>query len=253
MSLVRRFKVEAARTMVALQNRLAYSPGTTAELVERFHALYYDAAQVDRGWAVTHFLGVPILKNPLDLWLFQELIYRLKPDLLVETGTFLGGSAFYYASLFDLIGRGQVLTIDVWSGERCARERKQQPERVRPIHPRITYLEGSSVAEPIAAEARRRAAQAGTVLVVLDSDHSRDHVLKELELYAPLVTPGSYLVVEDGNINGHPVLRDFGPGPFEAVEEWLPARKDFQVDRELEETHLFSFNRNGYLRRVAAP
>jgi cephalosporin hydroxylase len=250
MALVRRLKVEVARTMVALQNRIAHAPSSTAELVERFHALYYDGAQVDRAWSQTHFLGVPVLKNPCDLWLFQELINRLRPDLLVETGTFLGGSAFYYASLFDLMGQGEVVTIDVWSGERCAQERKQPPQRVRPAHPRITYLQGSSTEPAIFAEVRRRAEKARTVLVTLDSDHSMKHVAAELELYAPLVTPGSYLIVEDGNINGHPVLSDFGPGPFEAIEEFTRTRKDFQIDRDLEETHFFSFNRNGYLRRT---
>jgi cephalosporin hydroxylase len=94
-----------------------------------------------------------------------------------------------------------------------------------------------------------RAAGAGRVLVVLDSDHSRDHVLAELRAYAPLVTPGSYLVVEDTNVNGHPVYEAFGPGPMEAVQDFLKERDDFEVDRSREK-FLLTFNPGGWLRKL---
>ena len=94
-----------------------------------------------------------------------------------------------------------------------------------------------------------RAAGAGTVLVVLDSDHSRDHVLAEPRAYAPLVTPGSYLVVEDTNINGHPVYEAFGPGPMEAVQDFLKERDDFEADRSREK-FLLTFNPRGWLRKL---
>jgi cephalosporin hydroxylase len=101
----------------------------------------------------------------------------------------------------------------------------------------------------VVAQVAERAAGAGAVLVLLDSDHRRDHVLAELRAYAPMVTPGSYLVVEDSNINGHPVYEDFGPGPTEAVQDFLKERDDFEVDRSREK-FLLSFNPGGWLRRV---
>ena len=118
----------------------------------------------------------------------------------------------------------------------------------RPAHPRLTYLTASSTDHDVVAQVAERAEGADTVLVVLDSDHSRDHVLAELRAYAPLVTPGSYLVVEDTNINGHPVYEAFGPGPMEAVQDFLKERDDFEVDRSREK-FLFSFNPGGWLRK----
>jgi cephalosporin hydroxylase len=112
----------------------------------------------------------------------------------------------------------------------------------------LTYVVASSTDHDVVAQVAERAERAGPVLVVLDSDHSRDHVLAELRAYAPLVTPGSYLVVEDTNINGHPVYEAFGPGPMEAVQDFLKERDDFEVDRSREK-FLFSFNPGGWLRK----
>jgi len=132
--------------------------------------------------------------------------------------------------------RGSVVTIDV----------KERPQR--PAHPRITYLTGSSTAREIVREVEDRARSADSVLVLLDSDHSEAHVREELRLYSPLVTPGSYLIVEDTNVNGHPVTFDYGPGPMEAVETFLSERSDFEVDRSRERL-LMTFNPEGFLRR----
>jgi cephalosporin hydroxylase len=248
--LVQSLKLEVARTLSAFQHRLAYSASAGTEVAQRFHELYYDGARVQRTWATTHFLGVPVLKCPFDLWHYQELIHRLRPDLLIETGTFLGGSAFYFANLLELLGNGRVITIDPLSGEECAALRKEPPERVRPPHPRLEYLRASSTAPDVIGRMQSEAAGVRTVLVVLDSDHTRDHVYAEMKAYAPLVTCGSYLVVEDGNINGHPVLADFGPGPYEAIQDFLEETRDFEVDQVIEDTHYFTFNPRGYLRRV---
>jgi cephalosporin hydroxylase len=108
-------------------------------------------------------------------------------------------------------------------------------------------LVAKAVVERIAAEAER----ARTVMVILDSDHKRDHVLAELRCLGPLVTPGSFLIVEDTNLNGHPVEPDYGPGPMEAVEAFLAERKDFEIDPRWEKFFL-SFSPRGYLRRRAA-
>jgi cephalosporin hydroxylase len=156
---------------------------------------------------------------------------------VIETGTLYGGSALFLAHMMDLLGKGEIVTIDVNPGE-----------RPRPEHPRITYLTGSSIDPEIVAQAAERARAAETVLVLLDSDHDRKHVLKELAAYAPLVTPGSYLVVEDTNINGHPTRPDGRPGPFEAVEEFMESNDDFTIDHEREK-FLVTFNPSGFLRR----
>jgi cephalosporin hydroxylase len=206
-------------------------------VVDDFHRLYYEAGEAGGTWKDTTFLGVPTWKSPLDLWIYQELLWELRPGLIVETGTAHGGSALYLATLCQTLGHGQVISVDI--GE--------WPDR--PAHPRLTYVVASSTDPRVVAQVAERAAGAGCVLVVLDSDHSRDHVLAELRAYAPMVTPGSYLVVEDTNINGHPVYEAFGPGPMEAVQDFLKERDDFEVDRSREK-FLLSFNPGGWLRRV---
>jgi cephalosporin hydroxylase len=202
--------------------------------VQRFHRLFYDNSA--RTWSNTTWLGVNVAKCPLDLWIYQELLTRIRPALVVESGTFLGGSAFFLASCMDPLGTGAVLTIDVAA------------HPGRPEHPRITYVTGSSLDPEVLAGARAAAADASPVLVILDSAHDRDHVLAELRAYAPLVTPGSYLIVEDTNLNGHPVLDDWGAGPYEAVEEFLAENSSFVRDVDCEKYYL-TFNPGGYLRR----
>jgi cephalosporin hydroxylase len=211
-------------------------PSDREQLVDSFHRLYYEAGEAGRTWKDTRFLGVTTWKSPLDLWVYQELLWELRPGLVVETGTAHGGSALYLASLCETIGHGQVVSIDI--GE--------WPDR--PAHPRLTYVVASSTDPQVVAQVAERAREADTVLVVLDSDHRRDHVLAELRAYAPLVTPGSYLVVEDTNINGHPVYEAFGPGPMEAVQDFLSECDDFEIDRSREK-FLFTFNPGGWLRR----
>lgn len=207
---------------------------SASKIPEKFHALYYGRSR--RTWESTRWFGHRMLKCPFDLWMYQELIYRLKPDLIIETGTFEGASAYYYASLFDLIGQGEILTIDV----------DILPNR--PEHPRINYLTGSSTADEVLGQVAARAAAKPTVMVILDSDHTEPHVRRELDLYSPFVTPESYLVVEDTNVNGHPVFPSFGPGPMEAVQDFLSTTDDFEADPDMER-HLVSFNPSGWLRR----
>jgi cephalosporin hydroxylase len=203
-------------------------------VVREFHRLYYNSGS--RTWSNTFWLGTPAQKCPLDLWIYQELLHELQPAVIVETGTASGGSALFLASICDLLGHGRIVSVDVAT----------QPRR--PTHERITYLTGSSTAPEIVKQVEEFVGDRAPVLVILDSDHARDHVLEELRLYAPLVSPGSYLIVEDTNVNGHPVSRDFGPGPMEAVAEFLRRSEEFSVDRGREKFFL-TFNPNGFLRR----
>lgn len=185
-------------------------------------------------WRNSRWLGVPILKNPTDLFVYQEILHEVRPDVVIEAGTFYGGSALFMATIMDAIGHGQVISIDV------------QEIRGRPSHPRIAYLRGSSI-EPAVVDAIRLAVGGQRVLVVLDSAHEKEHVAAEISTYAPLVAKGSYLIVEDTNVDGNPLHCG---GPAAAAADFLAANVDFVPDYGREK-FLFSYNPGGYLKRVA--
>jgi cephalosporin hydroxylase len=182
------------------------------------------------------WLGVTSIKCPLDLWVYQEILFEIRPSLIIESGTLFGGSAYYLASICDLVTHGRIVTIDPI----------HRPNR--PSHARIQYVEGSSLDPSFVQWIRQTIQPEDVVLVILDSDHHRTHVLQELEIYSEFVTPGSYLIVEDTNINGHPTYPGFGPGPMEAVDEFLWGNRDFSIDRD-RERFLLTMNPRGYLRR----
>jgi cephalosporin hydroxylase len=212
---------------------LVLSPAEQAA-ADTFHRLFYDAWL--RTWGNTRWRGVPLYKFPTDLVVLQEIICEVRPDLIVETGTYKGGSALFLADICTLIGHGRVVTVDiVW-----------RPDLQR--DPRVTYEISSSVDPAWLARLRELAVAAERVLVILDSDHSCEHVLAELRAYGQLVTPGSYLIVEDTNINGHPVWPDFGPGPAEAVDTFLAETGEFERDRAREKFFLTT-SPGGYLRK----
>jgi cephalosporin hydroxylase len=209
---------------------------TEEEVSADFHRLYHTAS--DRTWQSTAWMGVNIQKLPTDLVTMQEIIFRTRPELIVETGVRRGGTTLYFASLFDLIGSGNVIGVDV--------DLADVEDRVR-SHERVELVEGSSVDPSIVEHVKQRAA-GKRVMVDLDSDHSAGHVRDELEVYAPLVSPGCYLIVEDTNLNGNPVVPEFGPGPKEALDDWLATGPPFDVDTEAERLFV-TFNPGGYLRR----
>ena len=209
--------------------------GSHSGVIDAFHKLYYNAE--DETWQSTQWLGVAALKLPLDLWIYQEILYDVRPTLIIETGTMHGGSAWYLASVCDLLGTGRIVTVDIVEREGL------------PSHPRITYVTGSSTALETMERVKGMIEPNERVMVILDSDHARDHVLRELDLYSDLVSPGSYLIVEDTNVNGHPVHPTHGPGPGEALAEFLARDRRFVVDRTREKL-LLTFNPGGYLRRV---
>jgi cephalosporin hydroxylase len=200
-----------------------------------FHKLYYAAGFEGGTWNDTRWFGVKAQKCPLDLWVYQEILVERHPDVIIETGTAEGGSALFLASLCELAGHGRVITVDV-----------REPPAVP--HPRIDYVTGSSTDPATFEQVRGRIRADERVMVILDSDHTRDHVREELDLYGGLVSPGQYLVVEDTNLGGHPVLPRNGPGPMEAVDDFLQARTEFSRDPKREK-FLLTMNPRGYLVR----
>lgn len=211
-------------------------------IVDKFHSLIYGRSPVWMGW--------PILKCPSDLMLYQEVLWWVQPDTLIECGTGFGGSTLFFASIMDLIGKGQVISIDQetdlirlyqWAFSKN-NWKPYLPSTERPAHPRITYLTGETTAPAIASQVKRLTH--GTTMVVLDSNHSEDHVMRECQLYAPLVGVRSYLVVEDTNINGHPLSwpDDDYPGPYEATMAFLRQNRQFKWDLTTTEKYLMSFN-----------
>lgn len=207
------------------------------KIIDKFHKLYYDLGI----YQFTEWEGIRIYKYPSDLLLYQEIIFKNKPDLIIETGTLYGGSALYLARLLDIIGKGKVISIDISNIKRIKRKNL-------PIHPRIEYINSDStnlaLIEDLMHECKGK-----KVMVILDSDHHKAHVLKEIELYAPLVSKHQFLIVEDGSIGGHPIYPSFGEGPYEAVEEFLKFNRNFKVDKAFENKFLFTQNVNGFLRK----
>jgi cephalosporin hydroxylase len=189
------------------------------------------------------WLGFPIQQCPFDMQVYQELLFKIRPRRIVQTGVCYGGSLQYFAGLLDLMGADpsvHVIGIDITLTESAKSL----------THPRIKLIEGSSTSPEVVAQVRRLVGDESPVLVSLDSDHTRDHVRSEMDLYGPLVTRGSYMVVEDTNVNGHPVLPGFGPGPHEAVEDYLRTRQDFVRDESIWRRNFMSFHQGGWLRKL---
>lgn len=213
------------------------------------HAYYYLAFQT---WSNTHYKGVPILKSPLDLWQYQEIIQETRPDFIIETGVCFGGSTLFFADICESIGHGRVIGIDPFLNELEALQKyaKISYSQPAPKHPRITYFKKSSLDKELLAEVAELTA-GGSNMVSLDSDHRIDHVYQELLQYARFVGSGKYLVVEDTNVNGYPILSEHGPGPMEALLLWkffTPEARDFSPDPH-RERFLMTFNPLGWLRR----
>jgi cephalosporin hydroxylase len=196
------------------------------------------------------WLGIPIIQLPEDILMVQELIWKNRPDMIVESGVAHGGALILYASLLELLGRGRVIGVDIE-----IRKYNRLAIESHPASRRIRLIEGSSTDESTLKAVRACIQPGDRVMVMLDSNHTRDHVRAELELYAPLVNPGGYIIVFDEVM---PMVADAPNGkptwdvdnPLEAVRDFLATHPDFEVDRSYERLAA-TYCRNGFLRRTS--
>lgn len=198
------------------------------------------------------WLGRPVIQFPQDLLAMQELIWANRPDLILETGIAHGGSLVFYASMLQLLGgEGRVLGVDIDIRPHNRREIEHHP-----LSPRITMMEGSSIDPAVVEAVSRKAEGAKKTILVLDSNHTHEHVLEELKAYSPLVQAGGYIVVFDTLIEFMPPElfknRPWGPGnnPYTAVREFLKTNDRFRVDEEYDAKLLISVAPGGYLKCV---
>jgi cephalosporin hydroxylase len=197
------------------------------------------------------WLGRPVIQIPQDLFAMQEIIWTIKPDFIIETGIAHGGSLIFYASMLQLIGKGKVIGIDI----DIRRHNRVEIEK-HPLYHKIVMIEGSSVDEHVVEQVKLLTTGAKTVILCLDSNHTHDHVLKELQFYAPLVSVGSYCVVFDTGIEflSKDLISDrpWGPGnnPMTAVWEFLKAHPEFEIDKSVELKLLVTSAPDGYLKRL---
>jgi len=214
---------------------------TERELIDQMTIRYTNGGGT---WQQNKFLGIPTLQNPLDVWITQEILTEVKPDFVIDSGTFAGGSAALWATFLEQVNPdGRVITIDLQ--DHIA---KPYRDKVPILKRKVDYLVGSSTDPKIVDEVKRRVGSRPAV-VILDSLHTKDHVLDELRAYAPLVPVGGYIIVQDGVFNGHPVQAGWGPGPYEAIEAFLAENDSFVADRSRERL-LVTSNPMGFLRRV---
>ena len=196
------------------------------------------------------WLGIQAIQHPFDAWVTQEIITEVKPDVIVETGTLWGGSAVLWATILEQVNpEGRVITIDI------AERPKLDLARKLPVGQRhVEFLRGSSTAPEIVAEVQKRVKGKKT-LVIFDSLHTKEHVLNELKAYSPMVTVGSYVIVQDthlGDIVPHWYMAPkdwWTPGPLQAVDAFMAGNNEFQIDASREHM-LATFNHKGFLKRV---
>jgi cephalosporin hydroxylase len=238
--------------------KVDFTEAEKKEAIDRFHKISYEQqfgywfhpvqgglphTQNEKGYGTpSRWIGIVTAQNPFDAWIHQEIIAEVKPDFIVETGTYFGGSAIMWAMVFEQVNpTGRVLTVDI-------DDKLDQARKVPIFNEKVDFFKGSSTDAKIVAEITKRV-QGKKVMVILDSAHHKSHVDAELKAYSPLVSVGSYLIVQDTNFNGHPILPNFGAGPYEAVEDFLRLNPDFVPDRT-RERFLFTIHPKGYLKRV---
>jgi len=204
-----------------------------------YHLWYYN----NLVWEATFWGGVKALKAPSDMWNYQEIIVERKPSLIIEFGTRFGGSTLFFANLLSQMGYpARIFSVDI-SHELVSEIVKQ--------HPLVELMQSSSSDRAVADRIQvLRRDFPGPIFAILDSNHEKTHVLNELLLLRPLLHRGDYVVVEDSNVNGHPVLPGWGDGPYEAIAEYLATYPDdYEQDRLREHKFGFTFAPQGFLIR----
>ena len=215
----------------------AYQP--TGSEAEEYQKWYYNTFV----WKKTTWMGITCWKSVSDMWNYQEILFDLKPSLVIEFGSNQGGSALFFANIMRGIGKPfKVLSVDINHRPLDAAARRD---------PDILFVESSSTVPAIAEQIRSlRGEFPGKVFAILDSDHTMGHVLAEMKLLRPLLSTGDYLLVEDSCVNGHPVLPGWGPGPFEAIEAYeREFPNDYTHDVEREKKFGWTQATNGFLIR----
>lgn len=207
-------------------------------VVDAFHREFYYSDFMNPMSQLT-WCGITVQKCPFDLWMYQEIIHVIRPRLIIETGTYMGGSALYLADVLQACGiDGRVISIDL-------------TDRGRPPHDRVEYVLGDSISSEVVSLVEHRIDSGeGPVMVVLDSEHFHEHVYWEMVLYGKFVTVGSYMIVEDTNLR-HPVQHEHykNIGPDRAVKKFLKEYENWEVDRSREKLGL-TYNPGGYLKKV---
>lgn len=199
-------------------------------IVRDFFELYLQGGLGQRA----KWCDIPTQKNPLDAWIFQEIICETKPDVIIECGSACGGSALYMAMVMDRIKHGKIISIEL-------KDMKNFPK-----HPRITYLIGDSTSSEIIQQIQTLITPKDKIMVILDSDHHKDHVLREMGIYAPMVSFGQYIIVEDTFWKSD----EDNMGPEDAIQEFIKKNPEmFEIDKEREK-FLITYNPDGYLKKI---
>jgi cephalosporin hydroxylase len=230
--------------------------GHNERLIEAAHA--FTKASITSKYSYNFsWLGRPIIQYPQDIIAMQEIIWSIQPDLIIETGIAHGGSLIFSASMLELNAAcggpadAEVLGVDI-----DIRAHNREAIEAHPMSKRISMIQGSSIAPEVIEQVKTKAAGKQRVLVCLDSNHTHDHVLAELEAYAPLTSVGSYCVIFDTIIEDMPADmfpdRPWGPGnnPKTAVWEFLKTHQEFEIDKSIEHKLLITVAPDGYLKRV---
>lgn len=228
----------ASVSVMEMEQRVVRTRDTHGPLLLEYHRIWYESGHT---WPFTFFLGVGLMKNPNDLWIYQDLMTHRRPTTVIETGTYSGASALWFAFLMDMLNikGGRVLTIDI-----------DDHKDKRITHPRITFLRGSST-DPKMLKKVLKLRQPGPVLISLDADHSERHVYEEMCLYAPHVGLGDFLVVEDTNVGWAGPNGTGDRGARGGVEDYLREHPGEFTQDILAERYLLTMNPGGWLQRIA--
>jgi cephalosporin hydroxylase len=195
-------------------------------------------------------MGRPIIKYPNDILILQEMIWNLKPDYIVETGIAHGGSIIFSSSMLELLGHGEVIAVDI-----DIRQHNREEIEKHPMAKRITMIEGSSV-DPTIVNSIKEKVKGKKVLVCLDSNHTHEHVLEELRLYADMVNVGSYIVCPDTFVEYFPKGYcddrpwDVGNNPMTALIAFLKEDDRFIIDKDIDNKLMITEGFDGYLKRI---